>query len=87
MVNSNPTVTVCNYVLARTQLSGRKIAKILSIHHKTWQRYSKGLSAPKPNIKSRLAQLMRSPSFADLIARAYQYNRTAREQARRSRTQ
>ena len=66
---------VCKFILDKKELSGRKLARSLNIHPKTWQRYCKGTRMPCGPVKYRMVTMMHAKSFTDLIARAYQHSK------------
>lgn len=70
---NHTTTMVCRYIQESKQLSHRAIARILNIHHSTWQRYSKGLSSPEAHIKQRMVKLMQVGSYTTLIQEAISY--------------
>ena len=66
---------VCKFILEKKQLSGRKIARSLNIHPKSWQRYCKGTRMPGGPVKYKMVTLMGAANFSDLVAQAYRYNK------------
>ena len=69
-----PTIAkVCHYMLAHKQISARATARAVQVHHRSFQRYLRGESTPRPAVKARMAKHLGVPRFEDLIALAYRY--------------
>jgi transcriptional regulator with XRE-family HTH domain len=69
------TSTACHYVMAQKKLSARAIARVLGIHHSTWQGYLKGQHQPKAAIQRKISAMMQVKSFETLVAAAVHYYR------------
>lgn len=67
------TMTVASYVMELTKLSGRKLAKRLGIHHKSWQRYLDGSRKPKRSVKEALTEMMQMDSYNALVKAAIEH--------------
>lgn len=71
MIKHPITARVCRYILKEKGLSCRALALLIKTHHKTVQRYLKGLHEPTPAIKQRMAKLMKVATYSELVTKAY----------------
>ncbi|GEM_PF-6260826 len=62
---------VCRYILRTKGISKRAAARILKVHHRTFERYLRGEYEPNRVVKHRMALLMRVPTYLDLVKKAY----------------
>lgn len=69
------TSTVCRYMMAQKMLSARAVARILNIHHSTWQGYLAGRHAPDHNMRKKMVAMMQAESFETLVHLAFRYFR------------
>lgn len=69
------TSTVCHYVMEQKKLSARAVARVLGVHHSTWQAYLAGKHQPKAAIQRKISALMQVKSYDKLVEAAVRYYR------------
>lgn len=61
--------------MAKKKLSARAIARVLGIHHSTWQGYLAGKHRPDAAIRKKIRIMMQEENFESLVAAAVRYYR------------
>lgn len=81
MMRFQTTAIVCHYMQKKLKLSGRAMAKVLNVHHRTWYGCFHGTRRPTPALMARMAEMMGMENFNLLVAEAYgRHLRTIKKQ-------